>query len=117
MTYLRRRMIDDMRIRNYSPRTIDAYTRQVAEFAKHFGRSPQLLGPEHVREYQIVLRDREVSWTKFNQTSCSLRLLYNKILKLDWAVEDIPYSRKPRRLPVVMSRRDALRLLGAIQFP
>ncbi len=52
MTPLRQRMIEDMRIRNLSPRTIHCYVRQVARFAEHFGRSPQRLGPEEIRAYQ-----------------------------------------------------------------
>ena len=52
MTQLRRRMIADLRIRNYSPRTIDCYTRCVAAFARHLTKSPFDLGPEHIRRYQ-----------------------------------------------------------------
>ncbi len=55
MTKLRQRMIEDMRIRNYSPRTIETYTWCVARFAKHFRRSPAELGPEEIRDYQIFL--------------------------------------------------------------
>ena len=81
MTKLRQRMIDDLRIRNYSPRTIETYTRCVAGFAKHFSRSPAELGPEHIREYQIFLVEtKHTSWTLFNQTVCALRFLYKVTL-------------------------------------
>jgi hypothetical protein len=48
-------MLEDLQIRNYAPTTIDAYIRCVAELAKHFGKSPELLGPEQIREYQLHL--------------------------------------------------------------
>lgn len=62
MTPLRQRLLDDMRMRNLSPNTGDAYVRVVAAFAKHFGRSPDLLGPDHVREYLLHLIGRKAAW-------------------------------------------------------
>ncbi len=55
MTTLRQRMIDDLKVRNRSSRTIQAYTTHVAKFAQHFGKSPELLGPEEIRQYQVYL--------------------------------------------------------------
>jgi Transposase zinc-binding domain/Phage integrase, N-terminal SAM-like domain len=76
MTPLRQRFIDDLRVRNYSPRTIEAYVAGVARFAKHFGRSPELLGPDELRAFQIHLLEQRVSWSQFNQIVSALRLLY-----------------------------------------
>lgn len=71
MTILRQRMIEDLRIRNYSPRTIEVYIDRVAKFAKHFGRSPDKLGPAQIREYQVfLLEGKRSSWAVFNQTVC-----------------------------------------------
>jgi hypothetical protein len=67
MTPLRQRMIEDMQIRNFSPRTIKCYSQQVARFARHFGQSPAQLGPEQVRQYQLYLvEQKKVSWSSFN---------------------------------------------------
>src|SRR5260370_29488585 len=81
MTPLRKRMLEDLQIRNYSPNTVAAYIRRVAEFAKHFGKSPELLGPEEIREYQLYLiKDRTVSLSAYIQTVCGLRFLYSNTL-------------------------------------
>ncbi|MCL4206627.1 MAG: phage integrase N-terminal SAM-like domain-containing protein [Pirellulaceae bacterium] len=63
-------------MRNRSPRTVACYVRHVANFAKHFGRSPEELGPEQVRLYQLHLLEQKASWSAFNQCICALRFLY-----------------------------------------
>jgi hypothetical protein len=79
MTPLRKRMLEDLQIRNYSPHTVAPYIRRVAaEFAKHFGKSPELLGPEEIREYQLYLiKEKTVSLSAYFQTVCGLRFLYS----------------------------------------
>jgi integrase/recombinase XerD len=114
MTGLRKRMIDDMRIRNYSPKTIKEYVRRVARFAEHFARSPEILTPEHVREYQLHLIDSGASWCAFNQTVCALRVLYVKVLKRGWSIEHLPFPRHPKKLPIVLAQQDVARLLRTI---
>src|SRR5437763_8107976 len=91
MTPLRQRMLEDMQIRNYSPHTIDGYLRYVAQFAKHFHTSPDRLGSEHIRTYQLHLLQRQVSESIFIQTVCALRLLYEPTLHRPLMVEYIPY--------------------------
>lgn len=113
MTPLRQRFVDDLRVRNYSPRTIETYSGCVAQFAKHFGRSPDLLGPEEVRTYQLHLLDRGVSWSKFNQTVCALRFLYGKTLGRPEQVPMIPYGKRPKTLPCVLSPEEVARLIDA----
>ncbi|MCI0443867.1 phage integrase N-terminal SAM-like domain-containing protein, partial [bacterium] len=81
MTPLRQRMLEDMKIRNMSPRTWETYISHVARFAKFFKRSPENLGPEEIRTYQLYLIERHASWSVFNQTVCALRFLYKNTLK------------------------------------
>ena len=94
MTPLRQRMIDDLRIRNYSRDTINNYVRLVARFAEHFGRSPERLGPEHIRDYQLHLLANDTSWGIFNQTVAALRFLYRVTLKRNWPLDRLPYGKK-----------------------
>ena len=115
MTSLRQRMIDDMRIRNFSPRTIETYVHCVASFASHVGRSPDLLGPEHIREYQrYLVEEKKASWALFNQSVCALRFLYRVTLRRDWMIEHIPFPRREKRLPVVLSPEELASFFAAI---
>src|SRR5262245_14574041 len=94
MTSLRKRMLEDLQIRNYSPNTVAAYIRRVAEFAKHFGKSPELLGPEEIREYQLYLiKEKTVSLSAYIQTVCGLRFLYSNTLHRSVSIDHIPLPR------------------------
>jgi integrase/recombinase XerD len=118
MTTLRQRMIDDLRVRNRSVHTIKAYVACIANFARHFGKSPELLGPEEIRQYQVYLvNERRVSWSYLIQTVCALRFLYCVTLKHDWPISRISYPRQPRRLPVVLSQAEVRQFFDAIRSP
>lgn len=104
MTALRKRMTDDMRIRNFSPHTIDVYIRSVAQLAQHFGKSPEQLGIEHVREYQLFLVEKKkVSWGTFRVVVCALNFFYKVTLRREWNQSQIPFPRREKKLPVVLS--------------
>jgi site-specific recombinase XerD len=113
MTPLRQRLLEDMQIRNYSPHTIDGYLRYVAQFAKHFGLSPDRLGAAHIRTYQPHLLHPQASKSIFIQTVCALRFLYETTLGRPWMVDCIPYPKKPKTLPVILSRDEGKALLLA----
>jgi site-specific recombinase XerD len=113
MTPLRQRFIDDLRLRNYARRTIGTYVCQVASFARHFGRSPELLGADDVRAYQLHLLQRRVSWSTFNQAVCALRFLYRTTLGRPDELPFIPFGKRPKTLPSVLSPDEVLRLFDA----
>src|SRR5215213_10479275 len=100
---LRRRMIDDMMIRNLSPATQQSYLYAVAKFSRHFGRSPDRLGLEEVRAYQLHLIAQQRSWSHINQAVCALRFFYGVTLGWTDAFERIVAAREPQKLPVVLS--------------
>ena len=115
---LRQRMIDDMTVRNFAPNTMTAYLKQVSYFAQHFGRSPEQLGPEEIRNYQIYLaRERKAAVSSRTVTASALRFLYAVTLKQDRVIEMIPTPKAEYRLPVILSPEEVLRLLeGAPSF-
>lgn len=115
MTRLRQRMIEDLTIRNYSPRTIDIYVERVAKFAQHFGQPPDRLGPDEIRAFQLFLvQTKKTSWAQLNQTVCALRFFYKVCLGQAWMIEHVPFPRQPRRLPVVLSRQEVAALFEAV---
>jgi len=117
MTPLRQRLIDDLRLRNYAPRTISTYVAAVVRFARHFRQSPDQLGPEHVRRYQLHLLEQRASWCRFNQTVAALRFFYGTTLGRPEAVTVIPYGKKPKSLPAVLSPDEVRRLFAAATAP
>lgn len=116
MSVLRQRMLQDLRVRNYAPRTQETYIRSVAKYALHFRACPSKLGPEHVRGYQVFLvEEKEASWSALNITVCALRFLYRTTLKTDWDVRHIPYAKRERPLPVVLSQSETEALFDRIE--
>jgi site-specific recombinase XerD len=118
MTPLRQRFLDDLRLRNYSPRTLQTYLQHVIRFARYCGRSPDQLGPEEIRAYQLhLLQEKHASWSVFNQAVCALRFLYRVTLRASFAVEMIPYGKKPKSLPAVLSQAEVAQLLALVPQP
>ncbi len=113
MTPLRRRLIDDLQMRNYSPRTVEAYVAAVARLATFCQRSPDLITTEQIRLFQLDLLQRQVSWGLFNQVVCGLRFFYATTLGQADRVPFLPYGKKPRTLPTVLSPDEVLRLFQA----
>jgi integrase/recombinase XerD len=114
MSPLRRRMIEDMTVRNLSPATQQSYIYAVAKFSRHFGCSPDRLGLEEVRAYQVHLAALKRSWSHINQVSCALRFFYGVTLGRREAVERIVSAREPRKLPVVLSADEIVQFLEAV---
>jgi len=107
-------MIDDMMVRNLSPATQQSYIYAVAKFSRHFNRSPERLGLEDVRAYQLHLIAQKRSWSHINQVACALRFFYGITLSQSEAFERIVTGREPHKLPVVLSADEIVRFLEAI---
>jgi site-specific recombinase XerD len=115
MTPLRRRMIEDMILRNFTPSTINAYVRYVARFARHYNTSPERLGPDQVRAYLLYLiQEKKIAPSYSTQILSALRFLYGVTLRKDEVLKGIVYPKRSRKLPVVLSLDEAAQFLGAV---
>jgi integrase/recombinase XerD len=114
MSPLRRRMIEDMTIRNLSPATQQSYLHAVSKFSRHFARSPDRLGLDEVHAFQVHLVATGISWPSLNQIVCALRFFYGVTLGQAKIPERIAYAREPQKLPVVLSADEVARCLEAI---
>jgi integrase/recombinase XerD len=111
MTPLRQRFIDDMRIRNYAPRTIEAYLAGVVRLVKHFRKSPDELTPDDIRAFQVHLVQNGVSWSQFNQIVCALRFFYGTTLGRPERIPLIPYGKRRKPMPSVLSPEEVALLI------
>lgn len=118
MTKLRQRMLEDMRLRNFSPHTQDNYIRAVAQLAKHFSRSPDTLGVEEVRQFLLhLVQERRVSWSTYNVTRAALQFFFRVTLGRDQEIDNLPYARRRKRDPVVLSQEELQRFFAVIRNP
>jgi site-specific recombinase XerD len=117
MTSLRQRMTEDMQVRNLALNTQMSYVQQVSLFARHFNKSPEQLGPEDIRAYQVYLtNEKKLAPGSVLIAVAALRFLYKVSLKRDWQFGDvIPAPKKPQKLPVVLSPEEVVQFLGCIE--
>ena len=119
MTSLRQRMVEDMQVRRLSPFTQRTYVETVARFARYFGRSPDRLGPEQIRAYQVYLAtERRLATSSLLVAVSALRFLYRVTLQKRWSFDDVlPAPKKPQSLPVVLSQQEVVQFLDAVKAP
>jgi site-specific recombinase XerD len=110
-------MIEDMQIRNLAVNTQKSYVEQVSQFARHFQKSPELLGPEHIRAYQVYLtNEKKLSTCSITVAISALRFLYGVTLKKDWSFRDlIPAPKVPKKLPIILSPEEVLQFLDCVR--
>ncbi len=115
MTRLRQRMLEDLQRRNYSPDTIRGYILATKQFAEYFSRSPERLGGEDIRRYQLyLLHEKKLALGTVKNHISALRFLYKKTLKRrDLAFDDLPFPKQPHKLPIVLSQEEVRQLIEA----
>jgi integrase/recombinase XerD len=89
----------------------------VSQFARHFGRSPDKLGPEHIRAYQIYLtNEKKLAPASIHVAVAGLRFFYRVTLKKEWTFREVlPLPKKPQKLPVILSPEEVLHFLGCVE--
>lgn len=118
MTALRRRMIEDLTLQGYAANTIRAYVRAVAQLARFYGRSPDALSEDEVRGYLVRLATvRQVSRSTHKIALCAIKLFYERTLRREWTIFDVARPKKERKLPLVLSRDEVWKALGAVRIP
>lgn len=118
MTHLRQIMLEELERRNYAPGTIRCYIRTVEHYARHFHRSPDQLGPDHIRQYQALLfRKWKLAPNTVSQRLAALRFFYIQVLKQGWSVSETPYPKKVLHLPQILSQQEVAQLIEAASNP
>ena len=114
MTHLRKIMLEELERRNYSAGTIRRYLRFVERFAKHFGKSPDKLSPDHPRSYQAhLLKERKLCPGTVENHVAALRFFFIRTLHRHQFREFLPYPKARRKLPNILSREEVARLIDA----
>src|SRR5881397_2134003 len=114
MTRLRKRMLEELQRRNYSPLTIQSYLHAVEDFARYFGKSPDQLNEEHMREYHLhLIHDRKLATNTLIARIAALRFLFVKTLRRPYVQVDLPRPKTEKRLPTVLSREEVGRLIDS----
>ena len=114
MTRLRQIVLEELQRRNYSEATRRAYLFTIRDFARYFHRSPDELGPEHIRKFQAYLfTGRKLAAHTVAQRTAALRFLFVKTLKRNYLLEHIPFPKVPLRLPTILSQEEVTRLIEA----
>ena len=107
-------MLEELQRRNYAATTITYYLKAVEAFAKHFGKPPDQLNREHLREYQAyLLRERKLEPRTVKLHTSALRFFFVKTLKRRYLLDDIPFPKVPRQLPVILTVEEVGRLINA----
>jgi len=105
-------MLEELQRRNYSSETIRAYLFAVKDFATYFGKRPDLLRQEHLRQYQLhLLNDRKLTVDTIVGRIAALRFFFVKVLRRSYRDIDLVYPKRPERLPVILSEEEVARLI------
>lgn len=117
MGALRDKMENDLKIRGFSENSIKAYLRHMRDVTIYFKKSPDILTLDDIYEFQkYITEEKNYSWSYFNQCVCAMRFFYEKTLRKDWNIKHIPYQKKAKKLPVVLSKEEVKKLIDEMDY-
>ena len=118
MTRLRQRMLEDLRLKGYSPRTQEAYVRAVRQLAEHFHRSPDQLGEEELRQYFLYLtHEKKVARPTTTIAVCGIKFFFETTLRQPFTILNLVRPARQHKLPVVLTREEVRLILQAVRIP
>lgn len=118
VTPLRRRMIEDMELRGFTPKTQSSYVRAVEGLARFHNRSPEVLSDEDIRRYFVHLKcERHLARPTITIALCGIKFLYESTLRRDFTVTGVPRPKREHKLPVVLSQEEVHNILTQITEP
>jgi integrase/recombinase XerD len=116
MTALRQRCLEDLQLRGLSPRTQESYVRVVRKLAEHYGKPPDQISEEELRQYLLYLKnEKHAARNACTLALCSRKFFYQQMLKRDWPVLDFVRPAGDRKLPVVLSVEEVQQILGCVR--
>jgi integrase/recombinase XerD len=118
MTHLRKRMLEDMQLKGFSPRTQECYLRSVRLLAEHYNKPPDQISEEELRQYFLYVKNVK-KWKRATVTIsiCGIKFFYTQTLRRLWATFDLVRPQTERRLPVILTRNEIRRILKCVRFP
>jgi len=115
MTQLRQRMIEDLQLRGFAPKTQEAYLRAVSQLAVHFKKSPEDIKEEDLREYFLYLKNvKRASRSTCTQALCGIKFFFQHTMGRDWKTFELVRPPKEKKLPVVLSQEEVRRVLSCL---
>ena len=113
---LRQRMIDDMHLHRFAPKTQASYVRSVEGLTRYHGRSPDLLSEEDIRKYFVYLTcERKLARPTVTIALCGIKFFYEKTLKRDWSLTGVPTPKREKKVPVVLTRKQVMAILARVR--
>jgi integrase/recombinase XerD len=109
VTQLHKLMLEELQRRNYSK-----YLSIVRDFAKHFNKPPDQLGLDQIRQYQAhLIEERKLEARTVCYQTSALRFFFVKTLQRPYQLDEFPYPKRPRRLPIILSQDEAVTLINS----
>lgn len=117
MTPLRKRMVEDLQLKGYGQRTQEMYVRAVRQLSEHYGKSPDKITEEQLRDYFLYVKNAK-SWSRSTSTIaiCGIKFFYENTIKRDWTTLTFVRAKREKKLPVILSKEEVRTILRNVRL-